>query len=104
MNPITVAQLSEIVNGQLSNTTAALTFEGVSIDSRSIEPGQAFFAISGDNFDGHDYALAAIEKGASKFSVSIPMLTKKISVMETQKSYIADKRYQKAKERFVQNQ
>ncbi|MBT8185913.1 MAG: 2TM domain-containing protein, partial [Eudoraea sp.] len=41
----------------------------------------------------------AIEKAASEFSVSIPMLTKKISVMETQKSYIADKRYQKAKER-----
>jgi hypothetical protein len=41
----------------------------------------------------------AIDKAASKFSVSIPMLTKKISVMETQKSYIADKRYQKAKER-----
>jgi len=41
----------------------------------------------------------AIDKMASKFSVSIPMLTKKISVMETQKSYIADKRYQKAKER-----
>ena len=40
-----------------------------------------------------------IEKAASEFSVSIPMLTKKISVLETQKSYIADKRYQKAKER-----
>lgn len=40
-----------------------------------------------------------IDKTASSFSVSIPMLTKKISVMETQKSHIADKRYQKAKER-----
>lgn len=40
-----------------------------------------------------------IEKTPSNFSVSIPMLTKQISVMETQKSHIAEKRYQKAKER-----
>ncbi|MDH4201712.1 MAG: UDP-N-acetylmuramoyl-tripeptide--D-alanyl-D-alanine ligase [Phycisphaerae bacterium] len=38
---------------------------GVSIDSRTVQAGQAFFAIAGENFDGHDYAAAAIEKGAS---------------------------------------
>lgn len=40
-----------------------------------------------------------IQKSASDFSVSLPMLTKQVSVMETQKSYIEDKRYKKAKER-----
>ncbi len=29
---------------------------GISIDSRSIKPGEAFFAIKGDRVDGHDYA------------------------------------------------
>ena len=28
---------------------------GISIDSRSIAPGEAFFAITGDNRDGHDF-------------------------------------------------
>ncbi|MEX0289815.1 MAG: 2TM domain-containing protein [Flavobacteriaceae bacterium] len=41
----------------------------------------------------------SIDKTDTSFSVALPMLTKKISVMETQKSFIADKRYQKAKER-----
>ncbi len=33
------------------------------------------------------------------FTVKLPMLTKRVSVMEEQESYIEDKRYQKAKER-----
>ena len=40
-----------------------------------------------------------INKTASHFSVAIPMLTKQISVMITQETYIEDKRYLRAKER-----
>ncbi|UII75433.1 2TM domain-containing protein [Flagellimonas sp. HMM57] len=40
-----------------------------------------------------------IEKTTSDFSVSIPMLTKKGSTVETQESHIAEKRYLKAKEK-----
>lgn len=38
---------------------------GISIDSRSLEPGEAFFAIKGDAMDGHDYATAALANGAA---------------------------------------
>ena len=38
---------------------------GVSIDSRTVSPGDAFFAIKGDRFDGHDFARAALESGAA---------------------------------------
>ncbi|QLG44013.1 2TM domain-containing protein [Costertonia aggregata] len=40
-----------------------------------------------------------IEKTASHFNVFLPMLFKRVSVVETQESYIEDKRYEKAKER-----
>jgi len=40
-----------------------------------------------------------IEKTTSHFKVYLPMLSKKVSVVESQKSYIEDKRYEKAKER-----
>jgi len=39
--------------------------KGVSIDSRSILPGQIFFALKGPNFDGHQYIDVALDKGAS---------------------------------------
>jgi UDP-N-acetylmuramoyl-tripeptide--D-alanyl-D-alanine ligase len=38
--------------------------QGYSIDSRTIEPGQLFFAVKGDRFDGHDFVASALEKGA----------------------------------------
>jgi UDP-N-acetylmuramoyl-tripeptide--D-alanyl-D-alanine ligase len=37
---------------------------GISIDSRSIAKGEAFFAIQGDNRDGHDFVEAALKGGA----------------------------------------
>ena len=37
---------------------------GISIDSRTIAPGQAYFAIKGDVHDGHDFVAAALEAGA----------------------------------------
>lgn len=40
-----------------------------------------------------------IHKTENNFSVQLPILTKKISVMETQQSYIEDKRYEKARQR-----
>ncbi|MFT6935232.1 MAG: two-component system LytT family sensor kinase [Maribacter sp.] len=40
-----------------------------------------------------------IKKTSDHFKVYLPMLSKKVSVVETQESYIEDKRYEKAKER-----
>ena len=37
---------------------------GVNTDSRTVEAGQLFFALKGENFDGNAYALKALEAGA----------------------------------------
>jgi UDP-N-acetylmuramoyl-tripeptide--D-alanyl-D-alanine ligase len=38
--------------------------QGYSIDSRTVGPGQLFFAVKGERLDGHDFVEHAIEKGA----------------------------------------
>ena len=43
---------------------------GISIDTRTLKPGDAFFAIKGENFDGHDFATAAMAAGASLMVVA----------------------------------
>jgi len=43
---------------------------GVSIDSRSVQPGDLFIAIHGDNSDGHAYVADALSKGAVAAIVS----------------------------------
>jgi UDP-N-acetylmuramoyl-tripeptide--D-alanyl-D-alanine ligase len=57
---------------------------GLSIDSRSIHPGEAYFAIKGDVHDGHDFVAAALKAGAAlavvasaqreKFAADAPLL------------------------------
>jgi UDP-N-acetylmuramoyl-tripeptide--D-alanyl-D-alanine ligase len=37
---------------------------GLSIDTRTIRPGEAFFAIQGENRDGHEFVTAALTAGA----------------------------------------
>ncbi|VFU08710.1 UDP-N-acetylmuramoyl-tripeptide--D-alanyl-D-alanine ligase [Methylocella tundrae] len=37
---------------------------GISIDTRTLQAGELFFAIHGANSDGHDYVARAFEKGA----------------------------------------
>jgi UDP-N-acetylmuramoyl-tripeptide--D-alanyl-D-alanine ligase len=43
---------------------------GVSIDSRTIKPGDLFIALTGPNFDGHAYAAKALAAGAAAVLVS----------------------------------
>jgi UDP-N-acetylmuramoyl-tripeptide--D-alanyl-D-alanine ligase len=42
----------------------ALEVCGYSIDSRTIQPGELFFAVRGERLDGHDFVAAALERGA----------------------------------------
>ena len=37
---------------------------GYSIDSRTMQPGELFFAVKGERLDGHDYVEAALQAGA----------------------------------------
>jgi UDP-N-acetylmuramoyl-tripeptide--D-alanyl-D-alanine ligase len=42
----------------------ALMVSGYSIDSRTVAPGELFFAVRGERLDGHDFVAAAAERGA----------------------------------------
>ncbi len=54
----------EAAGGRLQGDAGA-EITGISIDSRTLEPGDAFVAITGDRLDGHDYVASALEAGAS---------------------------------------
>lgn len=40
-------------------------FKSFSIDSRSVKKGDLFLALKGETFDGHDYIVEAVSKGAN---------------------------------------
>jgi UDP-N-acetylmuramoyl-tripeptide--D-alanyl-D-alanine ligase len=45
---------------------------GYSIDSRTLQAGEIFFAIHGEHFDGHDFVRAALERGARAAVIAAP--------------------------------
>jgi UDP-N-acetylmuramoyl-tripeptide--D-alanyl-D-alanine ligase len=48
----------------------ALVASGYSIDSRTVAEGELFFAVRGDRLDGHDFVVAALDRGAVAAVVS----------------------------------
>jgi UDP-N-acetylmuramoyl-tripeptide--D-alanyl-D-alanine ligase len=54
--------------------------QGYSIDSRTISPGELFFAVKGEHLDGHDYVEPALQKGAVGAVVVRSQLTRFASV------------------------
>ncbi len=51
--------------GQAVDSGSDWSATGVSIDSRTCQPGDLFIAITGENFDGHDFLADAFAAGAS---------------------------------------
>jgi len=59
-----VKELVAATNGRLLQGDAEQRIGGISIDSRSLKPGQAFLALKGNNFDGHNFIGPAVKKKA----------------------------------------
>jgi UDP-N-acetylmuramoyl-tripeptide--D-alanyl-D-alanine ligase len=60
----TIEALAAAAGGRIEGS-APEGVGGISIDSRTVGPGDAFVAIRGDRFDGHDFAAAALAAGAA---------------------------------------
>jgi UDP-N-acetylmuramoyl-tripeptide--D-alanyl-D-alanine ligase len=69
---LTLAQILEFTSGEggadLDRQAVAI---GYSIDSRTVRSGELFFAVKGENMDGHDFVDQALEKGAVAAVVSV---------------------------------
>jgi len=60
-----VRTVAEITGGHLMQNGASVEFRGISTDSRTLQPGELFIPLRGENFDGHDYLTQAIQRGAA---------------------------------------
>ena len=63
MTPITSEELARAV-GCAAPTTTTPEIRGVSIDTRTVNPGDAFFAMPGARVDPHDLLPDAVAAGA----------------------------------------
>jgi UDP-N-acetylmuramoyl-tripeptide--D-alanyl-D-alanine ligase len=68
MKEFSITVLAQTIKAEPTKNVGVFT--SVSIDSRTTQVGDCFFATRGDNFDGHDYVPDAFAKGAACAVVS----------------------------------
>lgn len=61
---LTLGQVARWSAAELVAGAESTMATGYSIDSRTLAPGDLFFAIRGERFDGHDFVAAAFERDA----------------------------------------
>ncbi|MGE0223955.1 MAG: UDP-N-acetylmuramoyl-tripeptide--D-alanyl-D-alanine ligase [Acetobacteraceae bacterium] len=66
----TAQDLAEATGGEATTPIAAT---GVSIDTRTLQPGDLFIALHGEGRDGHEFVLDALAKGAAAAMVHRPV-------------------------------
>src|SRR5438093_9886221 len=61
---LTLEEINAAVGGTFEGT-GSVRVSGYSIDTRTLKPGELFFAIKGPKFDGHDFVQQAFAKKAA---------------------------------------
>ena len=89
MHPLTVKHVCEIVDGTIcGEVNVAATADGCVIDSRHVQQGDVFIALSGTQTHGVEYCTAALRDGAVvvivEESVADACLTPHISVADAE--------------------
>ncbi len=64
MDRLRFADLADATGGELRSANASAEFTQNSIDSRTLSPGDVFWALAGERTDGHQHAASALERGA----------------------------------------
>lgn len=70
--------IAEASGGAIENGDERMLVQGVSTDSRKIVGGELFIAIRGEKYDGHNFAVESVRKGASAVMLQEPGLVREI--------------------------
>ena len=92
MEKITIEEIIRWTGGKADGDISISEITGISTDTRSIQPGELFVPLVGENFDGHNYLEKALGIGAYVFLThrEIPVELKGrggILVQDTQRAY-----------------
>lgn len=86
MIKVSLAELASQLNGKLVGESVEI--DCVSSDSRAVNNKTLFVALKGENFDGHNFAQAAVDAGANALLVEreLPIKVSQLLVENSQKA------------------
>ncbi len=65
LNQLKLSDVAHSMGAQLESRWSNYVFSTISTDTRTIQRGEYYLALKGENFDGHQYLGMAVEKGAA---------------------------------------
>lgn len=93
MASFTIEEIERACDAKLLQRGREPSMDGVSTDTRTIETGNLFLALKGENFDGHAFLKKACEEGASgvilsdaSFAAEVPSDVSAFLVKDTKKA------------------
>lgn len=88
---VKLEKLVEVVSGRLLKDarTEHDVISGVTTDSREVKAGDVFIALSGENFDGHQFIDSAIAGGVKAIVVSRPVQAEGVAVVQVEDTLLA---------------
>ena len=89
---IKATELCQVTEGSAICPYDDFFIKGISTDTRKIKKGDVFFALRGENFDGHNFCEQAVQNGASvivveKLPMPLPENVVIVKVKDTLKAY-----------------
>jgi UDP-N-acetylmuramoyl-tripeptide--D-alanyl-D-alanine ligase len=68
-----LAQAGKAMHAAVTGRIRDVDLAGVSMDSRTVRPGDLFFCLPGARVDGHDFACQALHRGAAAIAAERPL-------------------------------
>jgi UDP-N-acetylmuramoyl-tripeptide--D-alanyl-D-alanine ligase len=92
----TAREIADACCGRIVSGDPHAVAAGVQSDSRALQPGNAFFALRGERFDGHGFIPQAVEIGSRVIvvdnvpdGVHLPQSVAVVQVVETERAMLA---------------
>lgn len=93
MDDLSLAHIAKLAGGSISADDTSVMVSRISTDSRTLQAGDLFVPLRGQNFDGHEFIAQAAERGATgamveeKWSGSVPRKFALLRVQDTLLGY-----------------
>ncbi|WP_139904237.1 UDP-N-acetylmuramoyl-tripeptide--D-alanyl-D-alanine ligase [Clostridium thermarum] len=65
MKQITLREIIDAIDGEVYNSGSKVIFNDICIDTRKLQQGNIYIAIKGEVFNGNEFVVEAVQKGAS---------------------------------------
>ena len=65
MEPRSLQFIADACAGELSRGSPSTVISGVCTDSRRVQTGDVFFALTGERFDAHEFLAEVVKKAAA---------------------------------------